>query len=152
MGKLLLQLGNNQNWQQLYGNRWTALRLDGDKKYVPIPAQTLPVLAERRILVVGGASADALGHWTTAGWLIPKLYISGVSYPFLEANLKTERVPLNDYQLIILPDFGHAYRLEFRIPRWLKEVELDLWQYVGEEKDSTDELLKQLAPQWGYFT
>lgn len=152
MGKLLLQLGNNQNWERLYNRRWDADRIDSGKKYVPIPVQTLPVLADRRILVVGGASADALGHWTTAGWLVPKLYISGLSYPFLEANLNTERIPLNDYRLLILPDLSHSYRLEFRIPKWLKEVELDIWQYIGDEKDSTDELLKQMSPQWGYFT
>lgn len=144
MGKLLLQLGNNQNWENLYTHRWESVSIDGGRKYIPIPSQVLPILAEHRILAIGGGSMDALQHWKTAGWIIPKLYISGVSYPFLEANLPTEKIPLNDYRLIILPDLSHSYRLEFQVPKWLKEVELDIWQYVGEEKDETDELIKQL--------
>lgn len=144
MGKLVLQLGNNQNWENLYTHRWEAVSIDNGKKYIPIPPQTIPILVEHRILAIGGGSADALQNWYTAGWIVPKLYISGVSYPFLEANLPTEKIPLNDYRLIILPDLSHSYRLVFQTPKWLKEVELDIWQYVGPELDQTDELIKEL--------
>lgn len=152
MGKLLLQLGNSQNWEQVYNRTWSAQIVPGGKQFVPISKQTLPILADRRILVAGTTSIDAQPNWQTGGWLTPKLYVQGLTLPFIEANVNSFRLPLSDYRLMILPDLSHSYRLEFRVPKWLKSVELDIWQYIGDEKDSTDELIKQIAPQWGYFT
>jgi hypothetical protein len=147
MGRPILQLGNAQNWQAFFNGSYSAQIINGGRDFVPLGSVTLPVLSDRRILVAGTTSTAASPNWRTGGWLTPILQCGGA--PFQQADLRSERIPLESTRILILPDLTEGYRLRFSIPRWLKQVDLEIWQYIGPEKDSTEELIRQLQTQIG---
>jgi hypothetical protein len=155
MGKLLVQLGSSTNWETLYLGQWTAIpTLIGNKEHFPIPSQIIPILADRRILAAGAASLSTKPTWRTGGWLNARLKLPGALS--FNPEVETFKLPLFGLKLIVLPDFGHSYQLEYRIPPWFKDAEVEIYQYIGPEGDSTDELIKNEliangtpnAPDW----
>ena len=150
MGKLLVQFGNTENWQPLLFDSWKAEISPTTGKYDPIGRKKLPVLSDRRILAVGATSLSAKSNWKTGGWLSAKLKLPGANS--FSPEVETFRVPLFDLALWVLPDYGHSYQLEFWPARWLRDIDLEVQQYVGEEKDSTEEAFKTLPPgEWVVF-
>jgi hypothetical protein len=150
MGKLLVQLGTSAHWETLYLGQWVAVpNIIGNKTHFPIPPKILPVLADRRILAAGVASLKTKPTWKTGGWLTARLALPGA----LSFNPDVEqfRLPLFGLKLMVLPDLGHSYQMEFRIPGWFEDCELELYQYIGPEQDSTDSALQALNQQWTNF-
>ncbi|MGL5061950.1 MAG: hypothetical protein ACRC62_18420 [Microcoleus sp.] len=150
MGKLLVKLGNAENWRDFYNNDWKAQISTSNGKWDRIPKQKLPVLAEHRILAVASASVDAKPHWRTGGWLVAQLNLPAtVSF---KPEVATLKVPLFKHALWVLPDYGHSYELEFTPAPWLRTVEIAIEEYIGEEKDSTEEVIKTLpSGEWVTF-
>jgi hypothetical protein len=150
MGKLLVQFGNADNWQQIFDETWKAQISAVTGKYDPIGKKTLPILCDHRILAVGTTSLSAKPNWRTGGWITAKLKLPGST--FFNPEVQTFKVPLYSLALWVLPDYGHSYELEFWPAKWLRDVELEIQQYIGEEKDSTEEVIKTLPPgEWVVF-
>jgi hypothetical protein len=59
------------------------------------------------------------------------------------------RVPLRTAGLLVLPEFVQAYRLRFDAPRWLKHINLEIWQYIGPIDDSTEKLIREMFANAG---
>jgi hypothetical protein len=145
MSQLLVQFNNRNNWIRLYTGLFTVTPIGSGTRYVPIPESVLPVLSDERILAAKATSAAAIKTWKTGGWLTP--IIDLVSTEFGEARLSQHRVPLGYAGFIILPEFAQSYRLRLSIPRWIKDVRIDVWQYIGPIDDSTEKLIRELGDQ-----
>jgi hypothetical protein len=131
MGRLLLELGNSQNWIPLWSYRLEAGQVWGLQK--AIPEQVVPVLLDRRILAAKTTSLAGSPTWKYGGLIKPLLQCSNGN--FSEALIKPERLSLNDTKLIFLEDLGE-YRLKISPPKWFPSFELDLWSYIGLEQDT----------------
>lgn len=145
MSQLLVQFNNRNHWIRLYTTNLTVTPISNGRRYVPIQEFVLPVTSDERILAAKATSADALKNWKTGGWLTPIIDTS--STEFGEARLGQQRIPLDYAGLIILPSFAQSYKLKLSIPKWLKSVRVDIWQYLGPIDDSTEQLIREMGSQ-----
>lgn len=147
MSHPILSLNNAQNWQlfhrQIYRSQ-EAVSQGRVRGHIPIPPQTLPLLSDRNILAAGCHSDKAKSTWFSGGWLVPVVACGG---EFLEADFGFYRLPLNSVRLIQIPAIAQSYKLRFQIPAWFEEISLSVYQYIGTEADSTEELIHELQTQ-----
>lgn len=143
MSNLLVQFNNPNNWIEFYGNRFTAQPVGGGTRYLPIPSQTLSIVSDSPIIAAKTQSDSALVNWQTGGWLTPLYDLSSTN--LLEVRANRYSIPLKFTRLIVVPDFALTFQLRFDAPKWLKDVRLDIWQYIGPIDDSTEKLIRQLG-------
>lgn len=143
MSNTLVQFNNPNNWIEFYSNRFTAQPVGNGARYLPIPSQTLSIVSDSPIIAAKAQSDEALRNWQTGGWLTPLYDLSSTN--LLEVRANRYSVPLRFTRLIVVPDFALTFQLRFDAPKWLKEVRLDIWQYIGPIDDSTEKLIRQLG-------
>jgi hypothetical protein len=143
VSNLIVSLNNPQNWIRLFTGEYEVTPIADGRRYVPIPSRLLPIQTDERILAVKAESTTALQNWQTGGWLIPTLDLSAAE--FREARWGQFKIPLRYAGLVLLPDLNVSYRLRLDIPKWIKDVRVDVWQYLGPIEDSTENLIRQLA-------
>lgn len=144
MSRLVIEPANSNNWRQLYQHKFVTQEV-GPRERSLIPATVLPVLAESRILVAKIYSQYAKDTWRNGGSLMP-LINCGMS-GFQETGLSSYRLPCNGARLLILPKFSTTYKLKFSCPWWFSEVELTIYEYIGDESDSTEDLIREMQTQ-----
>ncbi|MBH8563758.1 hypothetical protein I8748_16430 [Nostoc sp. CENA67] len=137
-----LQLGNADNWQQIFNTSVAAVTLNSTA-YVPIPEITAPLLLETHVLATYITTNIPEGRkWNFAGFLNQKFELGLTVGGTPEAdNLTRRKLWLNRIQLIILPKLTANYAISFDVPEWFKNVNVTLWQYVGVDYDSTEQAL-----------
>jgi hypothetical protein len=143
MSNLILELNNSQNWEAVYSTSSSAVR-SSDGNYVSIPEITVPILLEKRIIVVGINSVSAKSTWHFGGYINRKIRTGITDGGNADSTIERKRVSLNELNLIQFSRISANYALSLEVPRWFKDVTLSLWQYIGIEKDSTEELINQL--------
>lgn len=144
MSRLIIDPANNTNWQQLYQHKFVTQQLKPRERSI-IPATVLPVQAESRILAVKTYSQFARDTWRRGGTLTP-LIDCGVA-GFQQTALSSYSLPCNGARLLTFPKFSTTYTLKFSCPWWFDEIELTIYQYIGTESDSTEDLIRELQTQ-----
>lgn len=129
------ELNNSLNWEPLdRGTTFTASpipELDFAKYWKPIPAKAY--LANSRVVAVGVRNQFAKSNWFLGVWVSQKLLIlpdSGSDFP---TAMQTRRFPtrLRELTLLEFPDYErYPYLLSIDIPKWHKEIYLEVWEYV----------------------
>jgi hypothetical protein len=143
VSSLLVSFNNPANWIEFYGNNFTATPVGIRDRYVPIPSQTLSIVSDSRIIAARTQSTTALKTWQVGGWLTPLYDLSSTS--LREVRASRYAVPLKYTSLILVPDFALTFQLRFDAPKWMRDVRLDIWQYIGPIDDSTEKLIRQLG-------
>lgn len=144
MSRLIFDSANSANWRSLYQHQFVPQQIKPGERTL-IPATVLPVLAESRILLARTSSQFAKSTWRNGGSLTP-LIDCGVT-GFAETGLSSYRLPCNAARLLIFPNFSTAYKLRFSCPWWFDEITLTLYEYIGDERDSTEDLIQELKTQ-----
>lgn len=145
MGFPLLNLKSGSNWSSVIRRTYKATPILNKKgQYKPIPPQKLS--ASSRILLAGSQNPDTKPNWYLGGYLSQNIRYSPGS---LSSTFETGRaaIPLNKLALIMFPAIeaqGTFYDLEIQIARWHTQLYVEIWQYNGQDLDSTDELIKNL--------
>jgi len=151
MSSPLYQLGNPDYWQSVYNTTVVAEPGADSFHHIPIKEISIPVVFDRHIIAVVATSDSALESWYTAGLL--KQYVrSGLVVGGLHDSVNdTQRIFLKQIQIVyfrkILSADTHneiSYSLGFVVPRWIKDISLQFWEYTGLEKDSTEEAIDRL--------
>lgn len=132
-------LGNSLKWEPVDGNRgrgatYTALPVAGmdyTKYWKPIPTQTY--LPNSRILKIGVRAQYAKPNWILGVWASQRLLIqpdSGTNF----ATLTQAKQVGTRLGLLTLVEFeewdSYPYVLSIDIPKWHKEIYLEVWEYV----------------------
>jgi len=142
MGQLLINLGNQENWLQWYDESRQAQTYP-DGTYQALPAFEIPVLFDRRILAVKNFSTTAKATWRFAGNLIQRFQLGSggttSTLPIVEATRKPLLV--NRTELHIFPLLAPQYELVHEVPLWYQHMRLTIWEYIGPEADSTEDLI-----------
>ena len=146
MGSPILQLGNSSNWMQAYAAEASATWINEEKgSHYPIPPMAIPFLFERHIIAVFPESNAAKPWWFSAGWLEQKVQ-TGITVggnPDVRAQ-DSQRILLNRINLSIFPKLSSTYQLNIDIPYWFSHYKVTIWEYIGPESDSTENLINQL--------
>lgn len=137
MSEPVVELSVATNWQRVWFETFEANETFGPRIYDPIIV-TSAVQAESRILRAKGTSESAKPWWK-------KAYDLGILATGGIYDLEVRRVfvPLNEYTLIHVPDYATTFNLKVYVPWWLKDVTVDIDEYIGPIDDSTEILIRQ---------
>lgn len=144
MSRLIINPANGANWRLLYQHQFTTQPISARERSL-IPDTVLPVQAESRILAVKTFSQYAKSTWKKSGSLTP-LVDSGVA-GIGHLALSRYQLPCNGARLLIFPKFSTTYQLKFSCPWWFSEIALTVYEYIGTESDSTEDLIRELTTQ-----
>ena len=139
-----LQL-NSDNWEQIYNDSFRVVSVS-DKLFVPFQEILIPTLVNKHIIAVYINTEIPKGaKWNYAGYLIQRLELGlsvGGDSKFDEFSRR--KLFLNRIKLIIFPKITNAYTLSFELPEWFKTAKILIWQYLGNDIDSTENLIYAL--------
>ena len=151
---LNLNLSNAGNWRLIYYQQHV-----GDKSKSKIRAPLIeiieiPITIASRVLAVGASYLEAPPSWNTAGYFYQEvsgvalddaLVFPGVSgSPTAVVDASKRRITLNTIELHIFERLATEHRYRFEAMRWIPKITLGVWEYIGAETDSTEELLETL--------
>lgn len=146
MSQPVLQLTSQGNWNQIYDESRSAVPATPSGGHTPIPAFEIPFLFDKHIIAVRCLSPSAKPTWRYAGTLSQRFQAgtggSASTLPTLDATSLSLRI--NRSKLVVFKKYTQQYELLFESPPWIKEMRLTIWQYVGTESDSTEDLLREL--------
>lgn len=111
----------------------------------------LPLLFERHILAISAVCYEARPRWRTAGWL-NQVYtgvnlegnVFTVGSPTSGVDANSQRIKLNNIQLIVFPQLASNYYLWFDPVHWLPKLSLAVWEFTGESSEPIAELIETL--------
>jgi hypothetical protein len=141
MAEPLLDLLNQNNWNQIYEEARTAQAAMEAGGYYPIPIFEIPLALQSRVLAVRCFSSTAKFTWRFAGNLKAQVSapIAGINSPPLEvANIYLQ---LNRTKLVVLQPYVSNYNLVLENAPWLKDLKITIWEYTGAIEDTTEELI-----------
>lgn len=136
MPEPILDVSNSSNWEKVYQASFTAVAIQGVRnQFLPIPSVVIPNSFNRHTLAVGASSFQAKPTWHLGFWLSMNVQLLGIG----KAEASSKSIPLG-LSLIRFPQISSTYTLTANIPRWHKEMEIEIWQYVGSELDVKDDI------------
>lgn len=149
MSDPILQLTSRGNWNQIYDESREAVPTSVREIFYPIPAYEIPFLLKSHILAVRCLSSSAKATWRYAGTLNQKIQIGtgGTTSPLPVAEAFSMGLKLNRTKLLVFKKYTQQYQLLFEPPHWLRDLRLTIWEYVGSESDSTEDLIRELLQQ-----
>ncbi|MBW4597470.1 MAG: hypothetical protein KME46_32385 [Brasilonema angustatum HA4187-MV1] len=143
------------NWELTFYQRFVAQSGGEFRRSTPaIDPIELPYLTDAHIFLIGVTSISANPSWYKAGWLLQQIDNVKIDDTIIFTNLprtpvtsvdgKQKLIPLNTIQLVTFPKLTDSYRLRFTPVRWLKDLTLGIWEYRGQETDTTEELIQAI--------
>lgn len=132
-----LDFANAANWEQVsYTQRFASQPSYGT--FTPIPEVDVTGLEPLNspIIATYAESGTAKATWHTAGWLYQRVRIGIAVGGQPDANTSgSRRVPLAAAQIHFWNRSMKNYQLLFKIPKWITQISLTVWQYTGPISD-----------------
>lgn len=130
---------NGGLWSRVYNQQFYAEQV-GISRFRPIPPVNLPVLLHSPVIAVATDSQEARPHWWLGIRLKQRITIPGSEFDELEAH--EVRCQVNRGQLIRFPALAPQYTLRVEFPWWHSEMRVTVWEFTGEQQDSTEILVR----------
>ncbi len=146
MSEPVLQLQSQGNWNQIYDESRSAVPLTPAGGHIPIPAFEIPFLFDRHIIAVRCLSPTAKATWRFAGMLSQRFRAGtgGSASPLPTLDATSLALRINRSRLVVFQKYTAEYELLFESPPWIKDMRLSIWQYLGSESDTTEDLIREL--------
>lgn len=132
-GRRLPGLTSGLEWDLAHRESYQAQEL-GNGTYRPIEPVT-KIINGSHVVMVGVKARGILLHWKTGGWASQNLLTLPSSTTEFTAFVKTESkwLALSQLNLCVFPKLMDTWALRVDIPRWLKDVTVEVWRYDGED-------------------
>lgn len=127
----MLQLDDPNLWSLALSENWTAAPGPKPEEWVPIPETSVSLSSTTLLIGTGSVSAPA---WAWLGCRISARFNAdtGASNFLSPVEVARRRVPLRRRSLIQLPDVQpRPYTLVVSVPFWLRDLSIEIWEYVG---------------------
>lgn len=138
MSRPLAAFTDGSLWQRVYNQQFYA-DFEGRSRFRPIPPVNLPVLLHSPVIAVATDSQEALTHWWLGIRLKMRIAVPGSEFDELEVH--EARCQVNRGQLIRFPPIAPEYTLRIEFPWWHSEMRVTVWEFLGEQMDSTEALV-----------
>lgn len=127
------QLANQQNWEYLWGESFQAQKVPNSfDRYYSIPEIEVPVLLESNVIAVYASSLTAAPHWKFAGLVKQKLQLGLTVGGGQDGyGVKVRKIWLNQITLIEFRNLADSFSISIKVPYWLEQIQLMVWQYIG---------------------
>lgn len=128
-----LQLANENNWRNIWNESFTATPVaNNPDRYVPFPELDLPILLQSNIIAVNAYSTTASPYWKFAGLVKQKLQLGLTVGGGADAvGVKIRKIWLNQITLIEFDKLSDTFAVSFKIPYWIDQINLTVWEYTG---------------------
>lgn len=149
---LNLNLSNAGSWRLIYSQLHVG---DKDQRKIKAPmidVIEIPVSIPGRILAVGASYIAAPPSWYTAGFFYQEvggvsldnrlLFPGLVGSPIAAVDASKRRITLNTIELHIFERLATEHYYRFEAMAWIPKLTLAVWEYIGTESDSTEDLLQ----------
>lgn len=137
MGNPIVNLGSPDNWALVY-NQTKEASYYNSTSYYPLPAFQLPFILHSPYLLVEAANIEAKPWWYL-GCRLQQIINVGVAPD--SAGTGLIKIPVNKPRVVKLPTYASDYLVKIEIPPWFNKMKIAIWEYTGEIKDSTEELI-----------
>lgn len=151
---LNLGLSDAGNWRLVYYQVHQGDLANRNTKIAMIEIIELPVTIPGRILAVGASYFEAPPSWHVAGYFYQEvrgvalnaaLVFPGIAgSPTTAIDASKRRIVLNAIELHIFERLATEHSYRFETMRWIPKITLGVWEYIGAESDSTEDLLQTL--------
>ncbi|MCY7272384.1 MAG: hypothetical protein LH702_01225 [Phormidesmis sp. CAN_BIN44] len=151
---LNLSLSQTGNWRLIYYQLHVGDKANRNTKIPMIEVIELPITVASRILAVGASYLEAPPSWYVAGYFYQEVQgirlddtlifpgVTGGSGAVLDASKR--RITLNTIELHIFNRLASEHSFRFEAMRWIPRITLGVWEYLGTETDSTEDLIQTL--------
>ncbi|MFM6604012.1 MAG: hypothetical protein ACKPH3_08020 [Dolichospermum sp.] len=137
---------NSSNWELIYDYSASATPV-GENSYIPIPPVPIPIFLNSDIIAVYVKTNPPAGRIWRFGGNIEQRFISGLIVGGVVDSSGIPRRTSNDkITILFFPKISASYSLQYYPPKWFKDVNLMVWQYVG--LDDTEENIS-MAEEFG---
>jgi hypothetical protein len=114
------------------------------ERYSPIPDWTTATTLDSPIIAINATSDTAPDNWRYAGTALQEIR-SGLSVGGQpDTTVAAKRFWLNQLTLLWFPDLGPDYNILFRIPYWIRSIDLTVFNYIGPVTKAYDPILDQI--------
>jgi hypothetical protein len=135
------ELSTRGNWVLVATERKTIVRTytPNDPKVEYKYDEISPIYVEitKPAVLIGAFSETAKPHWFLGGIVSQYLFISPSTYLGFMSGVKAEKViniGLNRLNFIEFKTYNlNSYVLEIKIPYWLEDIYIEVWEYQGYE-------------------
>jgi len=159
MSRRLLNLGDGASWNEVFATHVVAERLTGGtSRYFPIPEITIPILLTSHVIVVFCESEKAPSYYRFGGQCRQSFLvgIAGGNVPNAQAQ-QEEAIWLNKFNLILFEPIEREYALSVKVPYWLEDFRVIIYEYTGVDtfenierlgvlEEKVDSLIEQESP------
>lgn len=148
MSHLVLELGNSNNWSPFFYTKIDAVTSNNGELFTPIPTITVPILFDSHIIAVSVSCSKSKPTWYFGGFLNQRISL-GLTVGGLPDSdaVQKRRLYLDRLTLIIFPKIVSTYAVTIDVPKWFEDVSINIFEYIGPESDSTEDLIAQLQNQ-----
>jgi hypothetical protein len=141
---LTLELGNSSNWNLIYEQSATAVKLT-DTSYTPIPEIPIPFLLNARFMAFSVTSAGLPSYYRYAGQIRQKFRAGMMSGGGQDIELNNAyRLYLKQINLVELKQYGAETALIYYPPYYFEQVSLSVWEYTGSIIETVDNSLNAI--------
>jgi hypothetical protein len=128
-----VQLGNSNNWNLLHSGNQTAMILPGgNNSHLPIESISIPISLESTTIAVFIQTEDPKSTWKYGGSvganIVTGLIVGGNS----NSEIARRACYLDKINIIYFPSVSNSYSLVLYPPKWFKNIEWIIWEYIGE--------------------
>jgi hypothetical protein len=137
------QLTDPLSWEFLWsGSQSVATAPKSLWKSLPIPEILTDIQPISNIVAVRANSASNPGHWKFGGYVNQKIQAGLIANNGNQlVTTSTQKIWLDRISILFFPELTDSYYLTFNIPYWIRQIDLDVWQYRGEVEDSIEQKL-----------
>lgn len=128
-------------WEEVYNVTLIAQSSPVSNVFTPLPKFNIPRIFDKYTLVIGANNQYMKPNWNLAFYVAMNIQIAGVGKT--EVTNRFVRIGLT---LLRFPSVAPSYTLQARIPKWHREMDFTIWQYIGNERDVLDLLEAMSAP------
>lgn len=144
MSTPILELNNSANWEQIYHQRHEGEYISSTQ-FRPLPEIKIPLLLEEHTIAVLVTSENAAKNWKFAGFLNQRIALGITVGGLPDADaIQPRKIWLNRITLIRFTRLASTYGISINIAKWLRDATITIWQYIGVEGDTTEELIQSV--------
>lgn len=150
----MLDLALNQSgaFRLVYLQKHIGNKENREYRIPMIPVIELPFTLTSRILATSAVYGKAPASWNVAGYLFQSVagvniddsltfeFGSGVT----ALDTSRRRLLINTTELHVFPRYATEHVYSFEPMRWIPEITLGVWEYIGSDADTTEELIQSV--------
>lgn len=134
-----------ENWHLVAQENLIAVSVPSQvENYYPIPEWTAPVILENRILAISADSDTAQQNWKYAGQAMQVITTGLTVGGQADTVNSVKKFYLRQISLLQFPDTSFEYTLKIKIPFWIRDIQLLIWEYTGPITNTYDQILTEI--------